>query len=407
MMLTRRLDSESEAQRYSRRASMARVKLTQAVVDRAELPVEGQRFLRDSQVVGLALRLTVGGSRTWIWDGRVKGRMRRVRIGGSPEWSLPAARQRAREMAVQRDKGEVVGPVQVGLTLGQLATRYDKEHLPRKAPKSATEDRRMLRDLLGKAADTPAPLPASWRARLVEDLTAGDVVKWHARLGEQRGLYAANRALALLRGMLNWARRTGAMRGENPAVHARAFREHSRERFLSPAEVIKLRESLDKEPVWGPFFLLGLLLGPRIRSELCGARWIDFDLKSATWNIPHTKAGRPHYVPLPSPALALLERLPSKGHSPWLFPSAKAKSGHAEEPGKAWARIRKAAGLADCRIHDLRRTLGSWMVAAGYSLPTVGKTLGHTQPSATAVYARMDVEPVRAALEAVSERMLR
>ena len=105
-------------------------------------------------------------------------------------------------------------------------------------------------------------------------------------------------------------------------------------------------------------------------------------------------------------AIALLEQLPSRGDSPWLFPSATAKSGHVVEPGKAWARIRATAGLSDCRLHDLRRTVASWMVGAGYSLPLVGKFLGHTQPSATAVYARLDTAPVRVALERVSALML-
>lgn len=67
---------------------------------------------------------------------------------------------------------------------------------------------------------------------------------------------------------------------------------------------------------------------------------------------------------------------------------------------KAWQRIRTQADVKDVRIHDLRRTLGSWLAANRYGLPLIGRVLNHSQPSATAIYARLDLEPVRAALEA-------
>ena len=46
--------------------------------------------------------------------------------------------------------------------------------------------------------------------------------------------------------------------------------------------------------------------------------------------------------------------------------------------------MRKAAGLDDVRIHDLRHTFASEAVMGGESLPTVGKILGHTQAQTTA-----------------------
>lgn len=89
-----------------------------------------------------------------------------------------------------------------------------------------------------------------------------------------------------------------------------------------------------------------------------------------------------------------------------MFPSPTARSGHLEEPKKAWQRIRERAKTKDVRVHDLRRTLGSWLAASGYGLPMIGRVLNHSQPSATAVYARLDLEPVRRALEANAQAML-
>ncbi|MCG2683974.1 MAG: tyrosine-type recombinase/integrase, partial [Planctomycetales bacterium] len=72
----------------------------------------------------------------------------------------------------------------------------------------------------------------------------------------------------------------------------------------------------------------------------------------------------------------------------------------------AWKRIIERAGLVDVRPHDLRRSLGSWMAITGAGLPIVGKMLGHSQPNTTAIYARLSVDPVRAAAEAATTAML-
>ena len=48
----------------------------------------------------------------------------------------------------------------------------------------------------------------------------------------------------------------------------------------------------------------------------------------------------------------------------------------------------------------------SWLAASGHSLPMIGRVLNHSQPSATAVYARLVLEPVGRALEANAQAML-
>lgn len=112
--------------------------------------------------------------------------------------------------------------------------------------------------------------------------------------------------------------------------------------------------------------------------------------------IPTTKAGRPHLLPLPTAAVEILKALPRS--SEYVFPGTGA-SGHLTEAAKVWQRIRKRAGVPDARIHDLRRTLGSWLVAQGHSLPLIGRALNHTNMSTTQIYVRLDLEPVRDALE--------
>jgi hypothetical protein len=64
------------------------------------------------------------------------------------------------------------------------------------------------------------------------------------------------------------------------------------------------------------------------------------------------------------------------------------------------------AAMGDLRIHDLRRTLGSWQAATGASLPIIGRSLGHKQVQTTAIYARLSLDPVREAVEKATTAML-
>jgi len=72
---------------------------------------------------------------------------------------------------------------------------------------------------------------------------------------------------------------------------------------------------------------------------------------------------------------------------------------------RQWRRIRKEAGLEDVRLHDLRRTVGSWLATSGASLPLIGKVLNHADASTTAIYARLAEDAARSALDQHAERI--
>jgi hypothetical protein len=64
-----------------------------------------------------------------------------------------------------------------------------------------------------------------------------------------------------------------------------------------------------------------------------------------------------------------------------------------------WRRIRKRTGFHDLRIHDLRRTVGSWLVRDGASLHLVGAVLNHKDQKTTAGYAFFQTEDRQRALD--------
>src|SRR5262249_22306163 len=80
-------------------------------------------------------------------------------------------------------------------------------------------------------------------------------------------------------------------------------------------------------------------------------------------------------------------------------------SGHLEDPRKAWRRVCQAAKLPELRLHDLRRSFGSWQTSAGAGLPIVGATLGHRSVQATQIYARLHLDPLRRSIQRANSAM--
>jgi integrase len=111
------------------------------------------------------------------------------------------------------------------------------------------------------------------------------------------------------------------------------------------------------------------------------------------------KNGNPITVPLCSQALRILKRRQKTATSDWVFPNPKGNASMCE-PRRTWEEFKQTSGLSDITIHDLRRTLGSWMAMTGASLPVIASALGHKleKSSVTAVYARLNNEPVRKAV---------
>jgi integrase len=282
-----------------------------------------------------------------------------------------------------------------GTTMADLCAAYLERHAIRK--RSASDDRRRIERYI---------LPR-WNKAKVESITRAEVANLHHKIG-QRVPYEANRVLALIRKMLNCARQWGFV-GEtyvNPASGIPLHPEKSRDRWVTQQELPRLAKAIDEEPnVYARAALwLYLLTGVR-KNELLGARWDDIDWDRKELRLSETKAGRVHYVPLSEPAIATLKTLPHEETNPYILPGAR-KGQHLVNISKPWLRVRKAAGVEDVRLHDLRRTVGSWLAQAGNDLHLIGKVLNHSNLATSAVYARFSQDVVHQALEDHGKRLM-
>jgi integrase len=175
---------------------------------------------------------------------------------------------------------------------------------------------------------------------------------------------------------------------------------------VQPDELPRLSQAIAEEsdPSVRAVLLTALLTGAR-RAEVLTMQWDDVGLTRAEWRIPYTKAGRPHLLPVPHALVATLRSLPRVEGNPYVFVGQNG-AGHLHDMKRAWDRIRVKAGIRDVRFHDLRRTVGSWLAGSGESLHLIGKVLNHRDVSTTAIYARLNLNPVRQALERNATKML-
>jgi integrase len=344
----------------------------------------------DSEKPGLAFLVTGNGARSFYQYRRIHGKPTRIRLGGA-ELTIEQARGE-----VDRLNGEIIGGVdpmekrrqeRTAGTIKELWERYRDEHLKiRCSARTLFTDENRYETCLDE-----------WGARKVLDIAESDVRALHARLGAERGHTTGNRAVQLLRRMFNWGRLT------NPAGKSAVtmFRERSRERFVQPDELPRLFKALDDEqtnPLIRDFIYLALWTGAR-RSAVASMRDEEINLPARTWTIPPTKSKNADAVTitLAPPAVEIIKRRMGD-ESGFILPS-RGKSGHLEDPKNTWTDVLNRAKLKDIHIHDLRRTLGSWQAGLGASLPIIGRSLGHRDVSATMIYSRLDLTPVRQSVD--------
>jgi integrase len=248
-----------------------------------------------------------------------------------------------------------------------------------------------------------------WFRRKISSITQDDVYRLFHKIADEHGIYQANRMLERIRAIYNKAIEWG-WEGRNPALGIKKFREKSRDRFLLPEEMSRFFDALAQEEnvTARDFIMMALLTGAR-KSNVLAMSWKDISLENQIWRIPDTKNGEPHNVPLSPQALEILHKRKQiqklcEQESPYVFPG-EGKEGHFADPKKPWQRLRKNAGLEDLRLHDLRRTLGSWQALQGTSTAIIGKSLGHKSMQSTAVYERLTLEPVRQSVQNATEAL--
>lgn len=407
---------------------MTKRALTAAAVEKLKPPKTGQADHFDAGYPGLALRISYGGSKTWTFHYRIDGKQRRMRLGTLTTMTLAEARDAWRDARAKVEQGVDPSPPDADTASPQSAPVVHTvrsvgldfiERYCRPRNRTANEVDKMFKNHLYPALGN----------RPIEDVTRKDILQFVDGVEKTVPGAGANRILANVRRMFGWAAEKGFIEA-TPVTNVPApAKETSRDRVLSDNEVIAFLRAAEKagDP-FGPLIRLLLLTAQR-RDEVAAAKWSEIDLKEGLWALPadRVKNGRGHVLPLSRQALALIEALPSRGNSEFLFPARFARvKGAAPRPVSGFGRTKERLDglmlvqlqkmaeergaatdditLPDWRLHDLRRTAASGMARLGTPIHVTEKVLNHVSgvvSGVAAVYNRHSYrDEMRTALQA-------
>ena len=372
---------------------------------------------------GLVLRVSPSGNKSFVYVYRFAGRLRRMTLGNYPGTTLEdvhVLHSEARKLRKKnidpieqkaiadeqlkienQHKKEALQREKAGRTIAELAEQYLERHAKQKK-RSWREDERVI-----KKDITPA-----WGHRRVKDIKRQDVADLLDRIVDRGAPVAANRTLALLSRMFNFAIERGSIEHNPCARITPPGEERSRERVLTADEIKTFWYGLEKAGTQEniKLALKFQMVTAQRRGEVATARKADIDLDEKVWTIPveRSKNKMLHRVPLTNTAAELAEALIAFSRdSEWLVPSPRGEE-HITERAltRAIGNNRKSFPIPHFTPHDLRRTAASQMAESGIPRLHISMVLNHVEGGITRVYDRYTyMTEKREALERWEQRL--
>lgn len=361
----------------------------------------------DDEQRGLGVRVTAGGSKTYLCQYTIAGTKRRVPLGSCRAITLAQAREAAK--VIMGDVAKGVDPASVrkeaaaaarrrdaeeALTLNRLIDDWSRLHLVSKRPNYSEAAVRVLRNVFAEQMDMPAAtLDRSTVVQVADGLAARD----------RKSIAAA--AVAYGRACYGWARKRGSV-NINPFERVPTSATVPRERVLSDAEIASIWRATTAPSAFNSIVRVLLLTGQR-RNEVAGMEWAEVELCASGWTIAgaRSKNGVPHMVPIAQAVASIIEAQRRVG--PLVFQGERGLY-------SGWSKSKRAldtrSGMSDWVLHDLRRTAATGMQRLGVRFEVIEHVLNHLSGSRGglgAVYRRHEFEQEkRAALEAWARHVL-
>jgi integrase len=380
-------------------------RLTDQFVERVKSPANGRVDYFDASFPALSLRVSAQGRKRWCLFYRRGGQQRRYTLGPYPQLKPARARVLATEAldqvkagfdpAARREQAPAGVLPEIG-SIDSLVVDYLRQHVVKNCSAGTYKNAKRLLDV---------DVLRAWSGRPLASITKRDAIALVDRIAERAPVHA-NRVLARLAAMYNWAVDKDRIAASPIAGVKPPTREKSRDRWLSDQEIIWFWQACEQlDYPFGRLFQLLLLTAQR-RDEVSRMEWSELDLDAGIWTIPRGKAksDRTHEVQLSEPALALLRSLSRLG--PYVFTSTRNErpvTGFTygkESLDAAMVAIAGDAKIAPFILHDLRRTAASGMARLGIPPHVVDRVLNHsagTIRGVAAVYNRFEYRDERRA----------
>lgn len=337
--------------------------------------------LTDGQ--GLYLEVMPTGSKLWRLKYRYADKEKRLAFGIYPAVPLQQARLRRTEAREQLANGIDPGEQKktdkqaqkvTGLTFETLAREWFAYNSPRWAESTSYKAKLYLEnDLIPGIGSRP-----------VKSITRPELVALVRKVEARGTLNAAGKIRQWLHQIYRFGLATGVV-DSNPATDldvvaapAKAARHHPHVTFAELPELLGKIDTTNINTLTRCAIRLLTLTAVR-PGELRAAPWSEFDLEAATWTIPkeRMKARRPHVVPLPRQALAILRQLQEiTGHYPLVFAGQ-------QNPARPMSEntVNKALRLMGYEGrqtgHGFRHLLSTELNGRGYNKDWIERQLAH------------------------------
>lgn len=401
---------------------MPKMKLTAKAVENAKVPASGQVEYFDEALPGFALRVTASGRKSWVLFYRVqtgpeRGKQRRLTLAHYPLLSLADARAEAHSalQAIERGGDPAKEKQAVRTAVPDKVYAFDAvadeylEQYAKPKKRSWKDDEIRLR----------VHVRPTWGRRSVGSITRGDVDELIDGIAAKGTPIAANRTLAVVRKLFNWAVTKPRFKLDaSPVVRIEApGAETRRDRWLRDDEVCLFWRACDAVGYpFGPFAQILLLTAAR-REMVAAMRRTDVDAVKRLWTVPGSlmKSGREHVVPLSPLALSIIEAQPQIAGTDYLFPAQRVRSGNSRETrhisgfsaakrqidaamlvvARSDATVRGldpavTGPIPDWTFHDLRRTATTHMGELRVPRHVRKLILDHVVRDVTGIYDRYE-----------------
>ncbi|MCP2085925.1 UNVERIFIED_ORG: integrase [Paraburkholderia sediminicola] len=384
--------------------------ITKTYVEKSAVPGRDGKaaFYFDDEIKGFGVRVT-NGAKTFIVDRKLNGKTVRVSIGRYPVWSVQAARDRAKELIVELDKGNDVRQQEkqrsdAVVTLETVFERFMNERQLKS--RTQTDYRRYMSHYL-----------SDWMNKAIATIDAEMIMARYRRIAKSSsGTAQASSVMRVLRSIFNFAIATfgRTVIPENPVASLTAkrawLRDNARTDHLRPHEIkpfVVAARALSNATM-GAYIEFILLTGAR-RSEAATLKWKHVDRKARTLTFKDTKNHTDRVLPITPRIDEILAAMWRIKIGEYVFGS-RTKDGeptHISEPRKAMATLNAAATSA-VTVHGLRRTFSTILESMDCPGIPLKALLGHSLKGdvTTAHYTQITVERLRPWAERYEQHLL-
>lgn len=359
------------------------MRLTDLQIKRMQPPEQGQRTVFDEALPGFGVRISQGGSKSFIV---MYGKKRRLKtIGRYPALTLADARKDARRLLVELQDIDGLQPATRKVSFSEARSRFLADSGARNKPRTHRDYTRLITKHFRFDMD-------------VDQVKRTDIMSAVENLAqtpsEQRHAFVA------IRVMLNWCERHGLI--ERSPVPRMSVSQPARNHILPDADLCSVwHRAAEIGYPFGAIVQLLVLTGQR-RGEIAALRrsWIEDG--QIVFPEGFTKNKREHRVPLSAMTQDILMNIPETGDL--FFPARGRLDRCFNGWGKSKSNFDQGLEVAPYVLHDLRRSFSSNMARIGTPIYVTERLLNHisgTVSGVAAVYNRYSyLDEMRAAMTA-------